>query len=106
MNPQVDWVDNPPPYAHGSETSRKAAESLTNTETLRQAVLHAIRLRNGLGATDQELQELLRLPPNVETPRRWELVKLGHVKDSGQRRKTRSGRSAVVWTTTKPAPHS
>lgn len=105
MNTQIDWVENPP-YAKGSETSREAAESLTNTETLRALVLSAIRLRNGRGATDQELQEVLNLPPNVETPRRWELVNMGLVRDSGNRRKTRSGRNATVWITTDPRPHA
>lgn len=105
MNAQIDWVNNPP-FAKHSDTSREAAESLTNTATLRTMVFNAIKLRNGLGATDQELQELLHLPPNVETPRRWELVNLGLVRDSGNRRKTRSGRSAAVWVTTAPKSHA
>lgn len=98
MTGQLDWVENPPaPYAKGSDTSREAAESLSNTATMRGCVLNAIKLRGALGATDQELQELLHLPPNCETPRRWELVNMGLVRNSGQRRKNRSGRSAAVW---------
>jgi hypothetical protein len=99
---QIDWVEKGAPYAKGSDTSREAAESLSNTGTLRALVLAAIRLRNGRGATDQELQEALNLPVNVQTPRRWELVNMGLVRDSGQRRKTRSGRNATVWVTTDP----
>lgn len=102
---QIDWVGGAaPPFARSSDTSREAADSLTNTEKMRNTVLLAIQLRNGLGVTDQELQDVLKLPPNVETPRRWELVNMGLVKDSGMRRKTRSGRNATVWVTTKPYP--
>ena len=36
----------------------------------------------------------------VETPRRWELVNAGLVRDSGMRRKTRSRRNAAVWIAT------
>lgn len=95
---QIDWVGGEhPPFAKGSDTSRAAAESLTNTATLRNKVLKVIQSRGTVGITDQELQEVLQLPPNVETPRRWELVNAGLVRDSGMRRKTRSRRNAAVW---------
>lgn len=95
---QIDWVeDEHPPFAKGSDTSREAAESLTNTARLRDKVLRVIRSRGSLGITDQELQAILQLPPNVETPRRWELVNAGLVRDSGLRRMTPSRRRAAVW---------
>ena len=39
----------------------------------------------------------LKMNPSSFRPRRGELVEVGMLKDSGQRRKTASGRSAVVW---------
>ena len=98
---QVDWVgDVPAPFAKGSDTSREAAASLTNTATLRNKVYAVIEAGGEHGATDQEVQARLRIPPNVETPRRWELVNAGLVRDSGLRRKTKSLRNATVWVST------
>lgn len=48
-------------------------------------------------ATDQELQEALQMNPSTERPRRIELVDDGFLVDSGLRRKTQSGRDAIVW---------
>lgn len=48
-------------------------------------------------STDDELQVDLGLPPNTERPRRVELVRQSKVRDSGARRKTATGRNAIVW---------
>lgn len=79
------------------DTSKAAAESLDPTQLsgLRREVYDFI-LRNG-GATDDEIQLALGLEGHSQTPRRWELMKHGFVVDSGLRRKTSAGRSAVVW---------
>lgn len=62
------------------------------------------RLVDG-GLTDEELQERLGMAANTERPRRVELEEAGRVIDSGQRRKTKSGRAAVVWILTPDSLH-
>jgi len=82
-----------------SDTSTAAAEAIKpDTSTLRTLVFNFIR--NAGGATDEEIQIALDMNPSTERPRRVELVNAGRVADSGERRKTKSGRKAVVWVTT------
>ncbi len=81
------------------ETSRAAAEAVKpDAARLRQAVLRYIQSRGPAGATDQEIQAALGLAGDTQRPRRWELQKADLIHDSGQRRKTSSGREAIVWT--------
>lgn len=85
-----------PPSAKGSGTSLAAAESMKETaSTLRSKVLEAIRKSEGL--TTDEVEILLGLNHQTASPRMWELHKRGLIGDSGNRRKTRSGRMAVVY---------
>lgn len=92
-----DYAPEPPAQAH-SRTSRDAAEQIEPAaETLRRQVLHRLILLGSSGATDEELQMFLVMNPSTERPRRIELVEMGLVKDSGRRRRTLSGRNAVVW---------
>lgn len=80
-----------PPHS-GSETSRDAAEAINpKTSTQRRVVLNYL-LSNPSGATDDEMQESLRLPGNSQRPRRRELELAGLVKDSGRRRDKK-----IVW---------
>ena len=65
--------------------------------TQRRWVLDWIRVQGEHGATDEEIQLGLGMNPSTQRPRRVELVEGGWVEDSGERRKTRSGRNAVVW---------
>ena len=84
------------PYQRHSETSREAAEQITTrSNTLRAQVLRFIKQRGD--ATDEEIQMGLQMNPSTQRPRRIELVEMMLVKDSHRRRKTRSGRAAVVW---------
>lgn len=86
-----------PPSAKGSATSIAAAESMKETaSTLRSKVLEAIRRSDG-GLTTDEVEQLLSLNHQTASPRMWELHKRGLIGDSGNRRKTRSGRMAVVY---------
>ena len=66
--------------------------------TGRERVLALIELRGAHGATDEEIQRILNLDPSTERPRRRELQLTGFVVDSGQRRRTASGRLAIIWT--------
>jgi hypothetical protein len=54
------------------------------------------------GLTDQQIQHLLVMAVQTETPRRGELVKLGAVRNSRRKRKTTSGRWATVWEAIRP----
>ena len=86
------------PFQHHSETSRLAAESVCSiAKTLRERVFREIAARGPTGATDDEVQVTLAMNPSTQRPRRIELVAARRVQDSGVKRKTRSGRLAVVW---------
>jgi hypothetical protein len=74
-----------------------AAEIAPKMPELRARVLDALRSLGEHGATDEELQEITRLEPNTERPRRRELVQQGLVEDSGLRRPLKSGKSGTVW---------
>lgn len=83
------------PYVKGSETSEAAAKKI-KTGGGRAVVLAVLRQHPG-GLTDEEIQGLTGLSPSTERPRRIELERLGRLFDSGEQRKTKSGRWAVVW---------
>lgn len=53
--------------------------------------------RGADGATDQEMQLGLGLHANSQAPRRVDLVREGVVVNTGKRRKTSSGHTAIVW---------
>lgn len=89
-----------PPY-QPTDTSKAAAERIRkDAPRLRRLVYEYIAARGQAGTTDQECQEALNLASNTQGPRRIELTDSGHVRDSGQRRPTRSGRGAIVWVAT------
>lgn len=84
-----------PPYSNWS-TSREAAESVKHRVAgLRRDVYWAIRAAHG--ATCDEIEGSLELSHQTASARVRELAQYGHIHDSGLRRKTRSGRKAIVW---------
>lgn len=84
-----------------SPTSIDAAQQIEpHMPRLRAEVLGVCRVSGPHGATDEEMQMALVMPANTQRPRRVELWKMGLICDSGQKRKTRSGRNAVVWVAT------
>jgi len=88
------------PFVHGSDTSEEAAEAIApRLSELQERVLATLRHHTG-GLTDEEMQFWYDISPSTQRPRRIELVARGLVKDSGLRRRTRSGRSAVIWVAT------
>lgn len=92
--------DEQPPSNHNAPrgTSRTGAKRIASAApTLRAQVLAYIASRGDFGATDEEGEDATGLKPQTYTPRRWELVHAGSVRDSGKRRKTKSGSSAAVW---------
>ena len=94
--------------ASAPSTSREAARRIEPTQTpIRGRVLGHLIARGDAGATDEEAEAALGIKPQTYTPRRRELVMLGLVRDSGRRRCTDAGRSAVVWVAVRggPGPH-
>lgn len=98
MNQLAINFDAPVPFQRHSATSKAAALSAEPTAGTKRAIALAfLRGRGLVGATDEEMQELIPLTPNTQRPRRVELVKGKFVVDSGRTRKTRGGDEAVVW---------
>lgn len=82
------------------ETSHDAASAIEPAAgTLRRKVLDFIRTCTD-GATDEEIQLALDMDPSTERPRRVELWRSKLIADSDTKRKTKSGRKAVVWVAT------
>ena len=94
------------------ETSRAAAASIGDLRERQYAVLKVLRKRPAAGFTDEELVDLYngyarmwqsrsdvyppQSPSGIRT-RRSELVRLGFVEWSGERRVMTTGRLARVW---------
>jgi len=91
----------PAPHSGGSTSHAAAGEIRSDAGRLRQAVWAFIRARGDHGATDSEIQTDLQLAGDTQRPRRWELQRAGLIVDSGQRRRTPTGRKAVVWIASK-----
>lgn len=92
-----------PPFVKSSPTSYDAAvEAEPNAGTQRALVLDELRKHPFTGLTDHQLQDMLRMNPSTQRPRRVELVRSGLVVDSGFQRMTPSGRKAVVWIVAPP----
>jgi hypothetical protein len=86
------------PYSD-QDTSKAAALAIVpQISRLQETVLEFIRGQGAHGATCDEVESGLRMLHTTASPRILELRKKGLVEDSGQRRKTRSDRSAKVWT--------
>ena len=82
----------------GSATSKAAAEAIRpEAATLSAEVFGFIISTGERGATDHEQQTALGIDGNTQRPRRRALQQRGLIIDSGHRRKTPSGREAVVW---------
>lgn len=87
--------------ANDTDTSRAAARRISPlASALTARVFHFIASRADDGATDFEVQDGLGLSGDTERPRRWTLQKCGLVRDSGLRRKSPSGRAAIVYVAT------
>lgn len=77
--------------------------ALPEPGTTRHRVLTAIWSAMPEGCTDQELEHELNLARPTPGNRRGELVAGGWVRDSGHRRSTDKGKTAVVWVLTDTA---
>lgn len=77
--------------------TRRSSTSVTRRPRLRDQVYDFIFFLGARGATDDEGYTALGMVVQTYSPRRGELVKLGLVKPSTCRRRTASGRHAIVW---------
>ena len=84
-----------PPSVEQDTSAIAAASVRVPTHYMRSQVARYISVRGG--ATCEEVEIGIGLRHQTCGPRIRELVQLGLVKDSGQRRPTRSGRGAIVW---------
>ena|SRR3990167_61998 len=85
-----------PPFQAHSGTSRAASQAMRRKlGQLHVRVMEAIRFHGSM--TDEELCDVLSLQGNTLRPRRRELQLMTYLIDTAKRRKTRSGRMAVVW---------
>lgn len=92
-----DLYGGRPPFVRGSDTSEEAAESVIGiTGKLRRMVYEEI-WRASDGRTCDEVEERLGMRHQTASARIRELSQKGHIRDSGLRRTTRSGRPATVW---------
>jgi hypothetical protein len=83
-----------PPF-NDTDTSKAAAKSqIGKTAADRARILAFLEF---LPSTDEEMCVRLKMDPNTQRPRRWELSESGKIVDSGKRRKTRTGSPAIVW---------
>lgn len=85
-----------PGYHHSSDTARHAAET-TNAAQGRSAALEYIQAQGARGATIDEVAQRFNKPPNAVSGRFIELEKADRISKTPMRRKTRSGKPAVVY---------
>ena len=79
-------------------TSLEAARAIVpDLQRLERVVLDAIAYYSESGLCDHEIEDVTGLKHQTASARRRALVLRGLVEDSGLRRRTDSGRMAVVW---------
>lgn len=84
-----------PPFVAGSDTSEGAAESMkASAASLRAKVLGHI---TSAESTCDEVEVALGLRHQTASARVRELALMNKIVNSGKRRKTGSGRLAIVW---------
>ena len=80
------------------DTSADALSSVAESvDKLRSIVLVMICERDAEGATCDEVEVALSMRHQTASARVNELMEAGKISDSGVRRRTRSGRKAIVW---------
>ena len=92
-----DLYGGTPPHVGGSDTSKRAAESVkASAKTLRRKIHQLLKRKGDRGATCWEIEQEMGMMHQSASARLRELVIEGNAIDSGYRRKTGSGRNAVV----------
>lgn len=96
---QLDLLAGPGRHHGAASHDTEVAAASTDRGTMRERVLGVIRDAGPRGSTDEETSVRAHIArPHSAATRRAELQKLGFpIVDSGARRATSSGKSAVVW---------
>lgn len=95
LNPRAATSNN------STETSADAAASLGDVRGLALTCFDEICLHGGL--TVDQLEVILNQPHQTVSARVNDLMNKAWIADSGIKRKTRSGRNAIVWRPTRQA---
>ena len=87
------------PCVRDSPTSVMAAERKRNVWTDRRRVITLLDKLGTMGATDEEMQNILKMNENSQRPRRVSMAKekVGFIVNSGRTRATERHREATVW---------
>ena len=86
------------PFVAGSDTSEAAAKSIDcSAESIRAQVMKMIADSRNIGLTCDEIEKRTDWRHQTVSARIRELSLMEKIKDSGDRRKTRSGRTARIY---------
>lgn len=81
-----------------TDTSLSSQEAIKpSAKTLRAVVAEYLLSCGDQGATDEQMQREIPMSQNTQRPRRKELQEQGIAVATQERRKTSSGRNAIVW---------
>ena len=87
-----------PPYRHGNDTQAAASARIAYiAPNLRERVFAHISAAGPRGRTNNEITKNLNIKLQTVCARVAELRSAGRIHDGGARRKTDSGRDAIVW---------
>ena len=93
------------PFVRGSDTSEDAAKSMKHIAPSDEARVYALFEKAGsYGVTDKEIELALGMIHESASARRNGLVLKGKVKNSGDKRRSPSGRKVTVWILGKGVP--
>jgi DNA-binding IclR family transcriptional regulator len=86
------------PGYRNTDTSIAAAQAVASSAgRLQKVALAALRDVGGRGLTSQELADRTGIDFASIQPRTSELRRKGMIRDSGERRRNRNGKQAIVW---------
>lgn len=84
----------------GVDTSREAAETMAPLSSRLRAIVHGILFEHPKGLTVDEVCKIAGMRRYSLQPRHTELLKMGMIRDTGERRFNESGARAIVWRAT------
>jgi hypothetical protein len=97
MGSQASPVKRPRPWDHGKKNRNENFEAIQSTlSDAQNSVLRVIRGRQWIGATREEISEAAGIKLATVCGRCNELKKMGLAVETDKRRRTSSGKSAVV----------
>jgi predicted transcriptional regulator len=88
------WIDA---LQHGDTKMQAHASMAAHIPRLQKLCLYALRTYRTDGLSCQELEGVTGLEHSTASARLGELRDSGLIYDTGRRRRTKAGRSAIVW---------